>query len=68
LTDEVTFTPEVSFVGNPTPIVYNLIEKATGLGSAASIAITYKRISIAIIDPCNWANPRLCFRKCEILP
>ena len=37
----VEFTPLVSFFGNPTPFIYNLIEIATGLSNAATLTITY---------------------------
>ncbi|WP_341224327.1 hypothetical protein, partial [uncultured Arcticibacterium sp.] len=50
LTGEVTFTPEVGFTTDPTPIVYNLIEDATGLDSTATITITYLEVNPPIAE------------------
>ena len=40
-TGDVTFVPLLSFLSNPTPISYELIETLTGLKDAATITITY---------------------------
>ena len=49
-TGEVTFTPLVTFTGNPTPINYVLTETATGLKDTASITVTYIGNPIAVND------------------
>ncbi len=54
LTGEVTFNPEAGFTTDPTPIMYTLIENATGLDSTATITITYtEEPPVAVNDESN---------------
>ena len=46
----VSFTPEVSFFGNPTPINYKVIENATGFTDIATITMTYLMPIVAVND------------------
>ena len=40
-TGAITFTPEATFVGNPTPISYTAANDAGGPGEAATVTVTY---------------------------
>ncbi|MCP9762575.1 Ig-like domain-containing protein, partial [Lacihabitans soyangensis] len=56
LTGQVTFTPETNFVNNPSPIVYTLVEKTTGLTDQASIIITYIGADLSLTKSVNMQN------------
>ncbi|MBP8155734.1 MAG: hypothetical protein KAX81_01825, partial [Leadbetterella sp.] len=46
----VTFIPDNGFVGNPTPVNYNLIELTTGFTDQATITMTYLLPIVAMND------------------
>lgn len=41
ITGEVTFTPDGALLGDPTPIVYLLVERSTNLRDGATLTVTY---------------------------
>ena len=57
LTSNVTFTPEPTFVTDPSPIDYVLIEKSTGLDSTATIVITVVEEQPIAVNDSSLNNP-----------
>ncbi|AWV98359.1 DUF7507 domain-containing protein [Arcticibacterium luteifluviistationis] len=57
LTGEVTFTPEDTFYGQPTPIVYELVENATGLSDTAVITIMYQQMDLSLTKEISTTKP-----------
>lgn len=49
-TGGLTFTPEPTFSGNPTPITYVLTENDTNLSSEAIVKITYNALPVKLIS------------------
>ncbi|MCP9766740.1 DUF11 domain-containing protein, partial [Lacihabitans sp. LS3-19] len=57
LSGNVTFTPEPTFVTDPTPIDYVLIEKSTGLDSTATIFIDVIEEQPVAVNDSSLNNP-----------
>jgi CshA-type fibril repeat protein len=55
-TGELTFTPEAGFTTDPTPIVYELTETATGLSDMATVTITYTKEPPVAVDDNSTGN------------
>ncbi len=49
-TGEVTFDPEPTFTGSPTPITYELTDTDTGLSDTANVSVSYQSPPVAVDD------------------
>ncbi len=47
---EVSFIPEVTFTGSPTPITYELTDIDNGQSATATITYTYQQVPVAVND------------------
>jgi large repetitive protein len=55
-TGELTFTPEAGFTTDPTPIVYELTEKATGLSDTGTVRVDYTEEQPLAVDDSSTGN------------
>ncbi|MGL2994043.1 PKD domain-containing protein [Flavobacterium sp. TSSA_36] len=57
LTGEIVFTPSPGFTADPTPLVYKLIEIATGLSDIATVTVDYDIVAPVAINDLSIGNP-----------